>query len=104
MCDTGLTTAEIRDLRLLAGTMIPAREEFGVPGADALVAADRTVHAPTMQGHDGALTVHLPTAPEAKMPGSARRVPTPAPVLHAVRHGKAIQVIAPSGDDEPYQS
>ena len=34
MSDTDLTAAEIRDLRLLAGIMIPASEEFGVPGAD----------------------------------------------------------------------
>ncbi len=34
MSDTGLTAAEIGDLRLLAGIMIPASKEFGVPGAD----------------------------------------------------------------------
>ena len=34
MSDTDLTAEEIRDLRLLAGTMIPASEEFDVPGAD----------------------------------------------------------------------
>ena len=29
-----LTPAESRDLRCIAGTMIPASEEYGVPGAD----------------------------------------------------------------------
>jgi hypothetical protein len=31
---TGLSEAECRDLRCIAGTMIPADEEYGVPGAD----------------------------------------------------------------------
>jgi hypothetical protein len=32
--ETGLTPAENRDLRCVAGVMIPASAEFGVPGAD----------------------------------------------------------------------
>ena len=32
--DTGLTPSERQDLRRLAGLMIPASEEYGVPGAD----------------------------------------------------------------------
>ena len=32
--ETGLSPRECRDLRCIAGTMIPADEEFGVPGAD----------------------------------------------------------------------
>jgi hypothetical protein len=32
--ETGLSFAERRDLRRIAGMMIPASEEFGVPGAD----------------------------------------------------------------------
>src|SRR5512140_3277240 len=32
--DTELTPAESRDLRRLAGIMIPASDEYGVPGAD----------------------------------------------------------------------
>ena len=31
---TGLTPAELRDLRRLAGFMVPANSEYGVPGAD----------------------------------------------------------------------
>jgi hypothetical protein len=30
----GLTSAEFRDLRRLAGIMVPVSEEYGVPGAD----------------------------------------------------------------------
>jgi hypothetical protein len=29
-----LTTAELRDFRRLAGSMVPASAEYGVPGAD----------------------------------------------------------------------
>jgi hypothetical protein len=37
----GLSAAEIRDLRCIAGMMIPASAEFGVPGADdAVILAD----------------------------------------------------------------
>ena len=32
--ETGLSAAEIRDLRDIAGTMIPASAELGMPGAD----------------------------------------------------------------------
>lgn len=32
--DTGLTATEVRDLRRLAGFMIPADPAYGVPGAD----------------------------------------------------------------------
>ena len=32
--DTGLSPAQSQDLRRIAGIMIPASEEFGVPGAD----------------------------------------------------------------------
>jgi hypothetical protein len=32
--DTGLSDAEIRDLRDIAGTMIPKNADLGVPGAD----------------------------------------------------------------------
>ena len=32
--ETGLSDAEIRDLRDIAGTMIPASAELGMPGAD----------------------------------------------------------------------
>src|ERR1700704_3630070 len=32
--ETGLSAAEIRDLRDIAGTMIPESATFGVPGAD----------------------------------------------------------------------
>jgi hypothetical protein len=32
--DTGLTAAETDDLRRLAGLMVPASAEYGVPGAD----------------------------------------------------------------------
>ena len=32
--ETGLSAAEIRDLRDIAGTMIPESAKFGVPGAD----------------------------------------------------------------------
>jgi hypothetical protein len=32
--DADLTQGEIRDLRFLAGSMIPASAEYGVPGAD----------------------------------------------------------------------
>jgi len=32
--DTGLSATEIRDLRNIAGTMIPESPAFGVPGAD----------------------------------------------------------------------
>lgn len=39
--ETGLSPAESRDLRCIAGMMIPASEEFGVPGADdAIIFAD----------------------------------------------------------------
>ena len=39
--DIGLTQVETRDLRRVAGIMIPASEEFAVPGADdALIFAD----------------------------------------------------------------
>jgi hypothetical protein len=39
--ETGLTPAESRDLRCIAGLMIPASAEFGVPGADdAMIFAD----------------------------------------------------------------
>jgi hypothetical protein len=31
---TGLTVTELRDLRRLAGLMVPASAEYGVPGAD----------------------------------------------------------------------
>ena len=34
MADTGLTAAELRDLGDIAGTMVPASPELGVPGAD----------------------------------------------------------------------
>lgn len=38
---TGLSPSESRDLRCIAGIMIPASEEFGVPGADdAIIFAD----------------------------------------------------------------
>jgi hypothetical protein len=37
----GLTSAEFRDLRRLAGIMVPADQEYGVPGADdELILAD----------------------------------------------------------------
>ncbi len=40
-CETGLTPAESRDLRCVAGLMIPASAEFDVPGADdAIIFAD----------------------------------------------------------------
>src|ERR1700753_3027403 len=40
-CETGLSPAEARDLRRLAGIMIPASQEYGVPGADdGLIFAD----------------------------------------------------------------
>jgi hypothetical protein len=32
--NSGLTSTEFRDLRRLAGIMVPASEEYGVPGAD----------------------------------------------------------------------
>src|SRR5438067_390812 len=32
--DTGLSTSELRDLRRLAGFMVPAAVDYGVPGAD----------------------------------------------------------------------
>jgi hypothetical protein len=32
--ETGLSSAESRDLRCIAGMMIPASTEFGVPGAE----------------------------------------------------------------------
>ena len=32
--ETGLSAAEIRDLRDIAGTMIPESAELGMPGAD----------------------------------------------------------------------
>jgi hypothetical protein len=39
--ETGLSSAEARDLRCIAGMMIPASTEFGVPGADdAIIFAD----------------------------------------------------------------
>jgi hypothetical protein len=39
--DSGLCAAELRDLRCIAGLMIPANAEFGVPGADdAVIFAD----------------------------------------------------------------
>ena len=39
--ETRLSPAEIRDLRCIAGLMIPASTEFGVPGADdAIIFAD----------------------------------------------------------------
>lgn len=41
MSDTGLDPAEVRNLQILAGILIPASEEFGVPGADdAVIFAD----------------------------------------------------------------
>jgi hypothetical protein len=39
--ETGLSTSELRDLRRLAGFMVPAAVEFGVPGAhDEAIFAD----------------------------------------------------------------
>jgi hypothetical protein len=39
--EIGLSAAELRDLRCITGTMIPASTEFGVPGADdAIIFAD----------------------------------------------------------------
>jgi hypothetical protein len=39
--ETGLSPAETRDLRCIAGMMVPASAEFGVPGADdAVIFAD----------------------------------------------------------------
>ena len=41
--ETGLTPAEYRDLRCVAGVMIPASAEFGVPGADDAIIFDDIV-------------------------------------------------------------
>jgi len=45
--DTPLSTAEARDLRAFAGTMIPASATYGVPGAD-----DETIFADIVKSLD----------------------------------------------------
>ena len=55
MTDTGLSQAESRDLRRVAGLMVPASEAYKVPGAD-----DPKIVADIDTDRDAFLQGHLP--------------------------------------------
>jgi hypothetical protein len=69
--ETGLSTAEISDLRDIAGTMIPESPAFGVPGADDPAILDDVVRS---VGRDLSLVREALAAVAAKSAGAFARL------------------------------